>query len=107
MGIETICDLLQALLRVTASEQVQDILTAIGDSPAVNVNEPFGPFGFQWHFYGDNPSNMSTINLGSKPGRSLTERVTNAIDAVLEREVYQQGAGHDQPTGLVAVYRNS
>src|SRR5690606_20159198 len=51
-------------------------------------DEPFGDLGYQWHFVGDNPSNMSTINLASKPGRSLTERVTNAIDALLERARY-------------------
>ena len=90
MGIENTTELLYALLASTKPSELQSILLEIGDHRDIGVDKQFGQFGFQWHFFGDNPSNMSTINLGSKPGRSLTERVTNAIDAVLEREMYRR-----------------
>jgi hypothetical protein len=43
-------------------------------------------FGYQWRPVGDNEANYGLINIGSDPGVALVERVTNAIDAVLERE---------------------
>lgn len=103
MPITSMVDLLQAFLHVTKPSEVAAILDHIGDDVRVPVDTPFGDLGLQWHFFSDNPSNMSTINLGSKPGRSLTERVTNAIDAVLEREMYLQGdANHPPATPMEA-----
>jgi len=63
---------------------VAEILRLLGDYPSVELNQKFGPFGVEWHPFGDNPSNISTIGLATKPGRSLTERLTNAMDALLE-----------------------
>ncbi|HQV37409.1 MAG TPA: hypothetical protein PLS92_01890 [Flavobacteriales bacterium] len=37
-----------------------------------------------WEPYNGNENNLGTINLGSNSGRSLTERITNSIDALLE-----------------------
>lgn len=87
MTISTNSELLEALLNATKSSELHAILQEIGDQPELTVDEPFGKRRFQWHFYGDSDSNISTINLGSKPGRSLTERITNAIDAVLEKRI--------------------
>lgn len=103
MGIDSVKQLLDALLQATTPQQVGDILAKLGDGPDVGVDQPFGPLGCRWHFFDDNPSNMSTINLGSKPGRSLTERVTNAIDAIFEREMLLQGnAAHPPGSPLEA-----
>lgn len=49
-----------------------------------------------WKPVGDRDNNLATINLGSDPAAGLIERVTNAIDAVLEREWQERG----QPTGV-------
>lgn len=38
----------------------------------------------QWAAVGGNQNNSGPINVSADPGRSLVERVTNAIDAVLE-----------------------
>lgn len=35
---------------------------------------------------GGRPNNIATINIGSDPAAGVTERITNAIDAVLEKE---------------------
>jgi hypothetical protein len=76
--------LLQALLGATTPEAVRNILEEVGDFANAELDEPFGPFQFCWHAYGDNQSNISSIGLATKPGRSLTERLTNAMDAILE-----------------------
>ncbi len=84
MPIKTISDLFSALIGSTTGEQVVQILRDIGDTADMSLDVPFGSFGFEWHAFGDTASNLSTIGLATKPGRSLTERLTNAIDALLE-----------------------
>jgi hypothetical protein len=79
-------ELLTALLAATKPSEVESILTRAGDSSELTVHEKFGTASYQWEFYGGTDSNVSSIGLGSKAGRSLTERVTNAIDAVLEKK---------------------
>ncbi|HYO59833.1 hypothetical protein [Archangium sp.] len=41
---------------------------------------------FTWRPVGDRENNYGSINIGSDPGHAFVERVTNAIDAVIERE---------------------
>ena len=41
---------------------------------------------FRWRAVGDREGNFGTINIGSDPGNAFIERVTNAIDGVIERE---------------------
>lgn len=40
-----------------------------------------------WNFVGDNPSNASVINMLKKGEKGLIERITNGIDAVIEKQV--------------------
>src|SRR5262249_4775986 len=87
MPITNACDLLGALLAARTCEDVRHILEGIGDHAQLDLDQPFGPFNLCWHAFGNNPSNQSSIGLGTKPGRSLTERLTNAIDAILEDRV--------------------
>jgi hypothetical protein len=82
--MKTLHDLLYALISCTGTRDIQAVLTEIGDRADLSLDEPFGPFKLGWHAYGNNPSNLSSIGLGTKPGKSLAERVTNAIDAVIE-----------------------
>jgi hypothetical protein len=46
--------------------------------------------GFQWQAVGGRENNYGSINIGSDPGYALIERVTNSIDAVIEREAIRQ-----------------
>ena len=46
-----------------------------------------------WRELGDRPNNRGTVEAASDPGRSVVERLTNGIDAVLEYE-------HDEHLGL-------
>jgi hypothetical protein len=84
MKLQNSQDVLNALLAATSNEAVTEIRREIGDPGNAELDQPFGPFSFSWHAFGDNPSNISSIGLGTKPGRSLTERLTNAADAILE-----------------------
>ena len=77
-------EFLTALGEARSPAAIREVLRLIGDSPAVTLDQRFGPLGLEWHPFGDDPSNISTVGLGTKPGRSLTERLTNAIDAILE-----------------------
>jgi hypothetical protein len=78
--------LLSRLLSAVRPNQVSDILAEIGDRADIGLDEPFGS-GYRWHAFGNNTSNLSTIGIATKPGRSLGERLTNAIDAILEDRV--------------------
>lgn len=79
------------LLKAVRASDFRDVLSEAGDYDTATLDAAFGPHQLMWKAFGDNPSNVSTIGLGTKPGRSLTERVTNAIDAILERR-FQEGA---------------
>ncbi len=84
MAINSVQELFNELLKATTPTDVKNILAEIGDVTDIGLDRPFGKLNLHWHAYGNKTSNYSTIGLASKPGRSLTERITNAIDAVLE-----------------------
>lgn len=77
--------LFECLREATAARHVDRILDQIGALRAASLDKVVGG-GYRWQAFGDNPSNVSTIGLGANPGKALIERVTNAIDAVIERE---------------------
>lgn len=84
MAINSVQELFTQLLKSTTPQEVKNILSEIGDVTDIGLDRPFGKLQLHWHPYGNKTSNYSTIGLASKPGRSLTERITNGIDAVLE-----------------------
>ena len=56
---------------------------------------------FAWHPVGGRENNYGQINIGSDPGFALIERVTNAIDGVIERgalEDAKKGDNRATPT---------
>lgn len=90
-------ELLQDLVKANKPSEVDAILMSIGDRSDLGEGERFGEANYIWSFYGGTDSNLSTIHLGSKPGRSLTERITNAIDAVLEEKMAAGGTTPASP----------
>jgi hypothetical protein len=84
MSINDAEDLLRSLLAAATSSRIRDILDEIGDFGSAELDQTFGSFQYSWHAFGDRESNISSIGLGTKPGRSLTERLTNSMDALLE-----------------------
>jgi hypothetical protein len=95
MPINTLSDLLTRFLYESSSPAIKEILEEVGDSSDIGLDTPFGQLNLFWHPYGGNSSNWSTIGLATKAGRSLTERITNAIDAVLEERA---AASPSKPT---------
>lgn len=85
--------LFSELLSCKSRSDVAGLLTSLGDHAEVGIDEPFGQHELTWHPFGDTASNISAIGLGTKPGKSLTERVTNAIDAVLQDRAEQLRSG--------------
>ena len=70
-------ELLDALLAATHMAEVTEALAAY---EAANSNScGFGPVGRR-------PNNRGAIEVASDPARSMIERVTNMLDALLERE---------------------
>lgn len=87
MPITTMDQLFNALLGASTTEELAAVLADIGDHPGLEINQPFGQFELEWHPFGDSLSNISSTGLATKSGRSITERVTNAMDAILEDRV--------------------
>jgi hypothetical protein len=87
--MEDLVRLFEKLYAATTSEQVSLILSELGDRSDQAPNAPIGSSGLEWRLFGDTLSNQSSIGLGTKPGRSITERVTNAFDAILEKRAQQ------------------
>ena len=86
--------LLERLLVATRPSEVQAILTELGDHAERGIRSPFGVSQFMWEPYNGNENNLGTINLGSNSGRSLTERITNSIDAT----AFRSESPHIPPT---------
>lgn len=87
MAITTLEQMYSALISGRTSDDVRQILADIGDHAGIEIDQPFGQFELEWHAFGDNLSNNSSVGLATKPGRSLAERITNAMDAALESRV--------------------
>jgi hypothetical protein len=70
-------DLATRLLAVRTAADVEAIVAAIPNA--------------RWRHLGDKPGNYALVHVGSDPADALMERVTNAMDAVLEREAERRG----------------
>src|SRR4051812_12391721 len=87
----------EALISATSGDEVRNILAAVGDYDKATLNAPFGKHRLVWRAFGGKESNTSSTGLGTKPGRSLTERITNAMDAILENRVVNGILPPDSP----------
>lgn len=79
-------DLFSALI---ASSSPSEVESAIADFESQHTNR------FAWVPFGRRENNRGTIEGSADPGRSLVERLTNAIDAVLEDEHEDHGGVPD------------
>jgi hypothetical protein len=76
---KTATDLLSTLATTRVLAEASDCIT-----------ELVRYFGFKWRAVGDREGNFGLINIGSDPGYAIVERVTNAIDAVVEMEAVKR-----------------
>lgn len=84
-------DIYRKLLKAFKPEDIIEILDEIGESKL-----RFEPVGGRMN-------NLATINIGSDPAAGVTERITNAIDAVLEKEWIYRNQPNDLKTPRRAV----
>lgn len=84
MAIQTVEELFERLFAARKKAAIDVILKELGDRQDIGLGVAFGPLKCKWVPYGGRESNESTIGLASKAGRSLTERITNGQDALLE-----------------------
>lgn len=84
-------DKFRRLLKAYTPDEVIQILDEIGEP-----NIRFEPVGGR-------RNNLATINIGSDPAAGVTERITNAIDAVLEKEWTYRNQPDDYPSPRRAV----
>lgn len=68
------------LLVANTAKEVTDLLENLIDN-----------YNVQWIPVGGYKDNIATINIGTDPAAGLAERMTNAIDAVMELEWQKQG----------------
>jgi hypothetical protein len=69
--------IINQLLKANTSSDLEDILEDIKDD-------------IEWVPLGGNPNNHGIISMGSEPYDGITERITNAIDAMIELHVELQ-----------------
>lgn len=81
--------------QLTEASSVRAVIDAIQDISAEQR--------VTWRAVGDNENNLATINLGTDPAAGLIERITNALDGVLEREWVERGQPTDIPSPRAAV----
>lgn len=79
-------------------EALKEILSAKNDTEVLNLItliQTKYSYRIKWRAVGDRENNLATINLGSDPAAGLIERVTNAIDAVIDRKWWDLGQPND------------
>ena len=86
MAIGNVQGLFGRVCAARKTTEIEVILKELGDSQSIGLDQKFGSLECRWTAYGGRESNQSTIGLAGKAGRSLTERVTNNIDALIELE---------------------
>src|SRR5437879_4911685 len=94
-------ELFSRMLICQKPSEMKDLLEELGDSDDVTLAAPFGG-GYRWVPFGNNQSNISTIGLATKPGKSLTERLTNAMDALLEERAETSSSALPQSPAAAA-----
>ncbi len=72
-------------------EIFKELILAYTPKDVTNVLKKIGPGKICWEDVGKRRNNLATINIGTDPAAGVTERITNAIDAVLEKEWKNQG----------------
>lgn len=64
----------------------RELLVAYKPEQIREIFQEIGADKMRFEPVGGRPNNIATINIGSDPAAGVTERITNAIDAVLEKE---------------------
>jgi len=77
---------LSEVLKIYKPEQLNEFIKKYSGYDLEERKLKYEDVKDSWKFVGDNESNLSTINILKDPGKGLIERITNGIDAVIEKE---------------------
>lgn len=77
---------LSELLEIYKSDQIDDFLKRYSGYDLNENNLSYSDIEKNYKFLGDNSSNSSSVSLLKRGEKGLVERITNAIDAVIEKE---------------------
>ena len=78
---------LSRLLSVYKEGHINDLCIELTGYTLNEKNLKYSDIEKHWKFVGSNPSNASVINMLRKGEKGLVERITNGIDAVIEKKV--------------------
>lgn len=81
------------LKRLLSAYKVSDISLICKELTGYDLTEKglkYTNISNHWKFVGDNPSNGSVIGMLRKGEKGLIERITNGVDAVIEKKVAEQ-----------------
>src|SRR5690606_7731088 len=67
-------------------EIFKELIVAFTPKEVTNIIKKIGAGKILWENVGKRRNNLATINIGTDPAAGVTERITNAIDDVLEKE---------------------
>jgi len=93
------------LLSVYKASEVDDLLRECSGKTLNEPNLKQSDIESQWKFLGNNPSNGSSVNILGNGEKGLIERITNAIDSVIEKKVNSLNLG--SPTSSSRVISNA
>ncbi len=68
------------------NELFKDLIEAYKPDQVRKLIQKIGTSKIRWEDVGNRRNNLATINIGTDPAAGVTERITNAIDAILEKE---------------------
>ena len=77
---------LSELLSIYKPNQLNEFIKMYSNYTLEENGLVYDDISDNWSYVGDTPFNLSAINLLKDPGKGLIERITNGIDAVLEKE---------------------
>ena len=83
--------MLSELLSIYKPEQLNDFLKKYANTDLEDNNIFYENIKNNWTCVGDTKYNLSAINMLKDSGKGLIERITNGIDAVLEKEKEKYG----------------
>lgn len=96
---------LSRLLSVYKESHVNDLCMELTGHTLNEKNLKYSDICAHWKFVGNNPSNASVINMLRKGEKGLVERITNGIDAVIEKQVLK--SFNSIPTSSLSVIKKS
>lgn len=76
---------LSEILNIYKPEELDEFLKEKSNTTLNEKNLVYDDVKKYWSFVGETEYNASTIDMLSNPGKGLIERITNGIDAVLEK----------------------